>query len=72
MDLQCHNLRGLFSAKMLAATVDMQIAVMDGKGYQALIESKRENYDEELEGNVMLTYNGHVSSSPTQGIAFNG
>ena len=39
----------------------MQIAVMDGKGYQALIESKRESYDEELEGPCMLTLNGHVS-----------
>lgn len=40
----------------------VQIAVMDGKGYLALQEAKREGYDEELESSsLMLTTNGHVS-----------
>ena len=35
---------------------------MDGKGYLALQEAKREGYDEELESpSLMLTTNGHVS-----------
>ncbi|CAL8462805.1 g2338 [Coccomyxa elongata] len=38
----------------------VEIAVMDGKGYLALQEAKRESYDEELESSsLMLTTNGH-------------
>lgn len=39
---------------------------MDGKGYLALQEAKRESYDEELESSsLMLTTNGHVSRDCT-------